>query len=66
MLESLQELDQIRLNFNAEGKQLLNFTIAFIMFGVALELQPADFIKLLRNPKPALVGIISQFLFMPL
>ena len=66
MLESLMQLDQVRLNFNEEGRQLLNFTIAFIMFGVALELKPADFLKLLSNPKSAIFGIISQFLFMPL
>jgi BASS family bile acid:Na+ symporter len=66
MLESLSQIDQIRLNFNAEGKQLLNFTIAFIMFGVALELRPQDFIKLWKSPKPAFVGIISQFFMMPL
>lgn len=66
MFESLIEIDQIRLNFNAEGKQLLNLTIAFIMFGVALELKPVDFIKLIQNPKSAIFGIISQFLLMPL
>jgi BASS family bile acid:Na+ symporter len=66
MFESLLQIDQIRLNFNEEGKQLLNLTIAFIMFGVALELKPADFLKLWNNPKPALVGIFSQFLLMPL
>ncbi|MFT4737820.1 MAG: BASS family bile acid:Na+ symporter [Cyclobacteriaceae bacterium] len=65
MFETLQEIDNVRLNFNAEGKQLLNLTIAFIMFGVALELRLDDFSKLWKNPKPALVGIISQFLFMP-
>lgn len=66
MFEALSEIDQVRLNFNEEGKQLLNLTIAFIMFGVALELRVDDFSKLWKNPKPALVGIISQFLFMPL
>ena len=66
MFESLTQIDQIRLNFNAEGKQLLNFTIAFIMFGVALELKPQDFLKLWKSPKPAFVGILSQFLLMPL
>jgi BASS family bile acid:Na+ symporter len=66
MFETLTQIDQVRLNFNAEGKQLLNFTIAFIMFGVALELKPRDFIKLWKSPKPAFIGIISQFLLMPL
>ena len=66
MFESLSQIDHIRLNFNAEGKQLLNLTIAFIMFGVALELKPQDFVKLWKSPKPAFIGILSQFLLMPL
>lgn len=66
MLEVLTEIDSVRLNFSTDGKLLLNAAIAFIMFGVALELSPRDFKKLLRQPKPALVGILSQFLLMPL
>ncbi|MBT3647933.1 MAG: bile acid:sodium symporter family protein [Flavobacteriales bacterium] len=66
MLEIFQEIDSVRLNFSDEGKMMLNATIAFIMFGVALELKPKDFIKLFKSPKPALVGILSQFILMPL
>jgi BASS family bile acid:Na+ symporter len=65
MLEALKEIDHIVLNFNESGRHMLNFTIAFIMFGVALELEFKDFIELFKKPKPALVGIISQFLLMP-
>lgn len=66
MLEVLQEIDHVQLNFSTEGKNLLNIAIAFIMFGVALELTVADFLALGKRPKPALVGILSQFLLMPL
>lgn len=66
MLEILQEIDTIRLNFSEDGRNILNFTIAFIMFGVALELKFEDFTKLFKSPKPAIVGIVSQFLLMPL
>jgi len=66
MQETLMQLDQIRLNFSTEGRQLLNLTIAFLMFGVALELKVADFVKLFKQPKSAFVGIISQFILMPL
>ena len=66
MLEALQEIDSIRLNFSSDGRIFLNLTIAFIMFGIALELKPSDFLKLLKSPKPAFVGILSQFLLMPL
>lgn len=66
MLEALQEIDYVRLNFNDNGRYLLNFTIAFIMFGVALELNFNDFKLLGKNPKTVITGIISQFLLMPL
>ncbi len=66
MLEIFQEIDQAQLNFSASGKQVLNTTIAFIMFGVALELTLKDFKDLLQKPKPALVGVLSQFVLMPL
>lgn len=65
MLEILQEIDNVRLNFSNEGRHLLNITIAFIMFGVALELSMVDFKRLAQSPKPAILGIISQFLMMP-
>lgn len=65
MFETLQQIDHVRLNFSNEGRHLLNITIAFIMFGVALELSWADFSRLIKSPKPAIVGIISQFLLLP-
>ena len=66
MIEALQEIDTVRLNFNNDGRLFLNLTIAFIMFGIALELKPEDFKKLLKSPKPAFVGVLSQFFLMPL
>jgi len=66
MLEVLEQIDHIRLNFSDAGKLWLNIAIAFIMFGVALELKPSAFIDLLKRPKPVLVGILSQFVLMPL
>ncbi len=35
------------------------------MFGVALDLKVTDFKRLIKSPKPALVGIASQFLLLP-
>ena len=60
------KIDEIRLNFSDDSRFLLNLTIAFIMFGVALELKPDDFRRLFKQPRPVLVGIFSQFLLMPL
>ena len=65
MRESLEVLDGIRLNFNADGLMLLNISLAFIMFGVALGLRVENFKKVVLNPKPAVVGVLSQFVLMP-
>ncbi len=65
MLETLETLDDIRLNFNQNGLFILNLTLAFVMFGVALEIKPEHFKKLMLNPRSALVGVVSQFLLLP-
>ena len=44
----------------------MNITLAFIMFGVALEIKPASFRDVILKPKSALIGIASQFFFLPL
>ena len=36
MLEALQQIDAVRLNFDMLGIYILDATIALIMFGVAL------------------------------
>lgn len=61
----MQEVDQIHLNFNEGNLSALNFILAFIMFGVALEIKTHDFIRLVRSPKIALVGLASQFVILP-
>lgn len=61
----MNNLDAIRLNFNPESLQTLNWILAFIMFGVALELRWVDFVRLKDNPKASVVGIASQFLLLP-
>jgi BASS family bile acid:Na+ symporter len=58
-------IDAVRINFNTETLWILNLILAFIMFGVALDISLEDFRKLLRNPKPIIVGILSQFLVLP-
>jgi len=65
MRESLQVLDTIHLNFTQESLFVLNLTLAFIMFGVALEIKPEHFKKVALNPKATIVGFFSQFFFLP-
>lgn len=43
----------------------LNFLLAFIMFGVALDLQWSDITRAFRRPKSTMFGLLSQFILMP-
>lgn len=65
MLESLKLLDDIRLNFSPQSLFVLNLTIAFIMFGVALQIKVEHFKRLVKNPKSTITGFISQFVLLP-
>lgn len=59
-------IDQIQINFNPEQLQLLNICLAFIMFGVALDLRVDNFQRLLRRPRAPIVGLSSQLVLLPL
>jgi bile acid:Na+ symporter, BASS family len=66
MLEdSLQALDHIRLNFSPQSLLIMNITIAFIMFGVALDMKFHAFKTLIKKPKSLIIGFISQFILLP-
>ena len=66
MIEIFKELDTIRLNFSADSLFVLNITLAMIMFGVALDIKAKDFRQVVQFPKSAVVGIVSQFVLLPL
>jgi BASS family bile acid:Na+ symporter len=62
----IQTVDDIHINFNADNLWFVNLTLSLVMFGVALDIKVSDFSNLLQSPKPVVVGIISQFLLIPL
>jgi BASS family bile acid:Na+ symporter len=59
------ELDAVRLNFSPESLVALNFILAFVMFGVALDMRWADFRGITAAPRAVLIGMLSQFLLLP-
>ncbi len=61
----MESIDQVTLNFSEANLFYLNISLGFIMFGVAINLHLNDFLHVLRNPKAALAGILSQFLILP-
>lgn len=60
-----EAVDALRLNFSNDSLFLLNLCLGIIMFGIALDIQTDDFKILIQRPKPALVGLFSQFIVLP-
>jgi bile acid:Na+ symporter, BASS family len=65
MYEALQQLDPIRINFSAAGMHSINIVLCFVMFGVALNIKPGQFTKLIKHPKLPLIGLFSQLVALP-
>ncbi len=63
---TLESIDWIRLNFSPTGLFIMNVTIAFIMFGVALGIKLSHFKLVVQKPKSVVIGFISQFVLLPL
>ncbi|MFC3614492.1 bile acid:sodium symporter family protein [Lutimaribacter marinistellae] len=58
-------IDEITLNFSPGSLTLLNAILAVVMFSIAIDLLPEDFRRLRRAPKPLIVGLVSQFVLLP-
>lgn len=44
---------------------LLNAVLFAMIFSVALELKPVDFVRVVKRPLPVVAGLIAQFLLLP-
>ncbi len=62
----MEQIDQIRINFDEGQVALLNVLLGFIMFGVALDLQVGDFRKVFARPRLPLTGLFSEYIVLPL
>ncbi len=62
----MEELDNVQINFDANGLWVLNIALAVVMFGVALGISIDDFKRLIQQPKLVLLGVLSQFILLPL
>lgn len=65
MHNSLEVLDHVRLNFSPSSLIFLNIALSFVMFGVALDIKLENFEEIIRKPKSAIVGFISQTFLLP-
>lgn len=59
------EIDAVRLNFNPASLVALNAILALVLFGVALDMRPADFKGIGSAPKATVIGLLGQFLLLP-
>ena len=61
----ISELNSFQLNFSEDQMRLMNYCLAFLMFGVALDMKISDFKRIALFPKSVLVGLTSQWLLLP-
>jgi len=61
-----ESIDALRLNFDPDKLFMLSCLLAFLMFGIALNLKIADFKRIIEAPRKALAGILSQYVLLPL
>jgi BASS family bile acid:Na+ symporter len=62
----MENIDLVRINFNQDQLLILNLCLAFLMFGVALDIRLSDFQRIFKNPKAPVVGLISEYLLLPI
>ena len=65
MVENV-DIDAIRIDFSEDALVILNGVLALLMFSIALDIRFSDFRELVRQPKPAVVGLFSEYIYLPL
>ncbi|MEM9886721.1 MAG: bile acid:sodium symporter family protein [Bacteroidota bacterium] len=61
-----ETIDSVVINFNKDSVLILNICVAFIMFGVALDIEVKDFKRILQSPKIPLIGLCSEYILLPI
>ncbi|PHN01433.1 bile acid:sodium symporter family protein [Flavilitoribacter nigricans] len=61
----MNPIDAVRINFNPDQLFLLNICLAFLLFGVALDLRLDHFREILKSPKSTIIGLSSQWILLP-
>ena len=65
MKEHLLTLDTLNINLGSREMVIVNFILAFVMFGVALSIRVSTFKSIFRKPKSVVIGILLQWLGLP-
>ena len=64
--EQLESLNSVTINFGEGGMAIVNIILAFVMFGVALGIKTQTFKDVFKNPKSVILGILLQWVGLPL
>jgi BASS family bile acid:Na+ symporter len=59
-------LDLLQINLNTDQLFWINICLAFLMFGVALDIRVSDFKAILQSPRSVITGLIAQWVILPL
>ena len=59
-------IDASNIKFDESAVFALNLLVMFLMFGIALDIRPADFSRLVRRPRVPLVGLLSEYVYLPI
>jgi len=62
----MDAIDLVKINFSADQLILLNICLAFLVFGVALDVRMSDFKRVITQPKAVITGLVCQLLLLPL
>ena len=61
----MNTIDSIQVTLNAGGMNTINIILAFVMYGVALGINPHIFVEVFKKPKSVLLGILCQLVLLP-
>lgn len=65
MKEHLLNLDALNINLGSGEMLIVNFILAFVMFGVALGIKVRTFKTIFKKPVPIILGLILQWVALP-
>jgi BASS family bile acid:Na+ symporter len=58
-------IDAVRLHFSPESLVALDLILAFVLFGVALDIRVADFRRIITAPRGTVIGLVAHSLLLP-
>ena len=65
MKEHLEFLDSLHVNLTQGGMLLVNFILAFVMFGVALGIKVHTLKNVFKKPTSVIIGLVAQWVALP-